>query len=79
MLLLLVDEKRTLQQMNLSYVTLTYTITDCIIIMLKTTERSREERLVCASDCCVWHREGSFTSDVQFVILRGRKYMQIAL
>ena len=73
MLLLLVDEKRTLQQMNLSYVTLTYTITYCII-MLKTTERSW-----CASDCCVWHREGSFTSDVQFVILRGRKYMQIAL
>ena len=71
MLMLLVNEKRTLQQMNLSYVTLTYTITYCInIIMLK---QQREAETVCASDCC----------DVAEKVLFHRcsicKYMQIAL
>ena len=61
MLMLLVNEKRTLQQMNLSYVTLTYTITYCIIYYVKTTERSRDG--VRELNCCVWQtgREGSFS------------------
>ena len=60
MLMLLVNEKRTLQQMNLSYVTLTYTITYCCIniIMLK---QQREAETVCVRATAVCGREGSFS------------------
>ena len=74
MLMLLVNEKRTLQQMNLSYVTLTYTITYCcinIIIMLK---QQREAETV-----CVRATAGRLAEKVLFHRCSICKYMQIAL